>query len=53
MLKKQAIFIRITQEDKALWEAESRKVSRSLSNYITWAVNSFISEKQVKTENVK
>ena len=50
MLKKTAIFIRIEPEVKELWEAEARKVSRSLSNYVTWAVNTFISEKQAKTE---
>ena len=53
MNKKTAIFIRIEPEVKELWEAEARKVSRSLSNYVTWAVNTFISEKQAKTEVLK
>ena len=42
MVKDKALYIRVTEEEKALLEVEAKKVSRSLCNYIMYAVKSYI-----------
>ena len=47
-LKQKALYIRITSTEKDLWNKESKKVSRSLCNFIRYVVNQYLQRKEVK-----
>ena len=45
-IKNKALYIRVTEEEKKWLEAEAKKVSRSLCNFIVYAVKEYLQRKK-------